>query len=223
MEKNITNDNIEDADQGKMEEDKIFEEKANMDSDVKAKHKKDIMIKVKESEYKRLENEIAEYKDKHLRLYAEFENVRKRMERDKMEFAKYANVGLIAEFLEILDNLERTIAAAKAKHQDYDAFEKGVEMVMKQIYEMLKKNGVKPIDAKGKAFDPHCHEALLQEETDEVDEGIVLEEFQKGYSLQDRIVRTAKVKLSKKKETKETEEVKEYVIDVESSPEEIAE
>ena len=220
MEKDIMKDNSEDVQKQKGSDEATIEEMTDNDSDSKIKHKKDKIIKVKESEYQSLENEIAQYKDKHLRLYAEFENVRKRMERDKMEFAKYANVGLIAEFLEILDNLERTIAAAKAKHQDYDAFEKGVEMVMNQIYEMLKKNGVKPIEAKGKVFDPHCHEALLQEETDEVDEGIVLEEFQKGYSLQDRFVRTAKVKLSKKKAV---EEIKEDVFDFERGSEEIAE
>ena len=217
MEKKSTNENLENIKQKSIDEGKGSEEKKNIGGDVKAKIKKDKMMKIKESEYQKLVSEVAEYKDKHLRLYAEFENVRKRMEREKMEFAKYANVGLISEFLEILDNLERTISAAKAKHQDYDAFEKGIEMVMNQTYEMLKKNGVKSIEAKDKVFDPHYHEALMQEETDEVDEGIVLEEFQKGYFVQDRVVRTAKVKLSKKKE------VKEEVIDVEGSSEEVTE
>lgn len=220
MENNKTNGGLKDTKNNSIDECDASDEKENADADaeVDGKAKKDKIMKIKESEYQKLVNEVAEYKDKHLRLYAEFENVRKRMDREKMEFAKYANVGLIAEFLEILDNLERTISAAKAKHQDYDAFEKGVEIVMNQTYEMLKKNGVKPIEAKGKAFDPHCHEALMQEETDDVDEGMVLEEFQKGYFVQDRVVRTAKVKLSKKKEAKE--ELKEEGIDVQGSSEE---
>ena len=183
----------------------------------KEKPKKEKTMKIKESEYQKLVSDAAEFKDKHLRLYAEFDNARKRMEREKMEFAKYANIELIAEFLEILDNLERTIESATAKHEDYAAFVKGIEMVMNQTHEMLKKNGVKPIEATGKVFDPHCHEALMQVESDDVDEGVVLEEFQKGYSINDRVIRTTKVKLAKKCEVKKETEIKQETIDVESS------
>ena len=151
------------------------------------------------ADHKKLQEELAQYKEKYIRLYAEFENARKRMEREKLEFTKYANEGLILEFLGILDDLERTVEAAKAKHEDYEAFLKGVELVMAHIFEMLKKNGVKPIEAKGKKFDPHCHEVLLQEETDQFEDEAVIEELQKGYCLGDRIVRTAKVKIAKKK------------------------
>ena len=92
---------------------------------------------------------------------------------------------------------------AKAQHQDYEAFSKGVGMVMKHIYDVFKKNGVKQIEAKGKMFDPHCQEILMQEETDAVKEGIVTEEFQKGYYLGDKVVRTAKVKVAKAKSKEE--------------------
>ena len=161
-------------------------------------------------EYQRLLGEVAEYKDKHIRLLAEFENARKRMDRDKSEFIKYANEGLLAQFLDILDDLERTVQAAQEKHQDYTSFLKGVEMVMNRIYDILKKSGVKPMDVKGKMFDPHCHEPLLQEESKDVPEGTILEELQKGYFYHDRVMRTAKVKLAKKLELekKETEEKK---------------
>ena len=159
----------------------------------------DKMRKIKESEYRKILSEFEEYKDKYYRVHAEFENVRKRMERDKLEFLKYANEGLIAEFLTILDNLERSVEAARTKHEDYDAFLKGIEMIMAHIHEMLKKNGVKPIQAKGQIFDPHSHEVLLQEETDEGEDGVVVEELQKGYYFQDRVIRTAKVKVAKKK------------------------
>ncbi|HNV23409.1 MAG TPA: nucleotide exchange factor GrpE [Candidatus Omnitrophota bacterium] len=149
-------------------------------------------------EYQRLLGEVAEYKDKNIRLLAEFENARKRMDRDKMEFIKYANEGLIIQFLDILDDLERAVRVAEEKHQDYDSFLKGVEMIMNRIYDVLKKSGVKPMDVKGKLFDPHCHEPLLQEETKEAQEGTILEELQKGYFYHDRVIRTAKVKLAKK-------------------------
>lgn len=149
-----------------------------------------------QAEYLQLKKEAAEYKDKYLRLLAEFDNARKRYERERVEFVKYATEGIIGEFLSILDDLQRTVAAANAKHQDYDAFLKGTEMVMAHIYEMLKKNGVKPIEAIGKKFDPHCHEVLMQEPSPAHEDGTVLEELQKGYAMGDRVIRTAKVKVA---------------------------
>jgi molecular chaperone GrpE len=92
------------------------------------------------------------------------------------------------------------VEAAQAKHEDYEAFLKGVEMIMAQIHEMLKKNDVKPIESRGLMFDPHRHEVLMQEETDGHEEGTVLDEFQKGYILGDRVIRTSKVKVAKKSE-----------------------
>lgn len=162
-----------------------------------AQHEK--KIELQEADYKKLQEELSQAKDKYVRLYAEFENVRKRMEREKQEFIKYANEELIVEFLEILDNLERSIQAALTKHEDYAAFLKGIEIVMGHIHDLLKKNGVRVIECKGKKFDPHCHEVLLQEETDQGDDGMVIEELQKGYMLEDKVIRTAKVKVSKKK------------------------
>lgn len=161
------------------------------------------MITVKESDYQNMALSLTEYKDKYLRLFAEFENARKRMDREKMEFVKYANEGLIQEFLAILDDLERSVEAAKTKHEDYEAFLKGIEMVMAHVYEMLKKNGVKPIEAKGKKFDPNFHEPLMQEQNDQVPEMTILDEFQKGYMLGDKVVRTAKVKVATAKGAKE--------------------
>lgn len=160
------------------------------------------MVSLKESEYKKLLSELAEYRDKHLRVCAEFDNARKRMDREKSDFVKYANQDLLIDFLDILDDLERSVEAAKANHEDYDAFLKGIEMVMAHVYDLLKKNDVKPIQAKGKMFDPHSHEALLQEERDDVEEGTVLDEFQKGYMMGDKVIRTNKVKVSKKPETR---------------------
>ena len=148
------------------------------------------------TDYEKLQKELAEAKDKYVRLYAEFDNVRKRMEREKQEFFKYANEDVLTEFLNILDNLERTVEVAQKGHGNYSEFLKGVEMVMAQVYEMLKRNGVVPIEAKGKKFDPHYHEILMQEETAETPEGTVLEEFQKGYMYHDRVLRTVKIKIA---------------------------
>ena len=100
------------------------------------------------------------------------------------------------EFLNILDDLQRIVDAASARHQDYESFLKGVEMIMAHLYDMLKRNGLKAVESVGKKFDPHCHEILMQEQTVQHEDGTILEEFQKGYYLGERIVRTAKVKVA---------------------------
>jgi molecular chaperone GrpE len=166
----------------------------------KNKKEKTIEPKVlKETEYQKFRREAQDYKDKYIRLLAEFENMRKRSERERIEFVKYANEELLASFLGVLDDLERSVVAAKTKHQDYDAFLKGIELVMARVYELLRKHQVRPIEAVGKKFDPHFHEPLMQEETDEAAEGMVMEEFQKGYMLGERVIRTSKVKVAKSK------------------------
>lgn len=161
------------------------------------KEKTDKIIEIKESEYNRITTEAAEFRDKYIRLFAEFDNARKRMERDRIEFIKYANEDLLLEFLGVFDNLELSLQSAKQKH-DHDALIKGIEMVLSQAQELLKKNGVVPIEAKGKLFDPHAHEILLQEENDDHEDGTVLAELQKGYRLGEKVIRTVKVKVSTK-------------------------
>ncbi len=151
-------------------------------------------------EFEKLANGAAkaqEYWDKFLRQQADFENIRKRMERERLEFQKYANEDVIVDLLGILDDLERSVEAAEKKQENFDAFLKGIEMILVHLYDLLKRYGVKPIVAKGGKFDPHVHEALMQTETPEHRDGEVLEELQKGYKLNDRVVRTAKVRVAK--------------------------
>lgn len=159
------------------------------------------IITLKEAEYLKLKEEAdiaREYWERLLRLQADFENTRKRLEREKQDFVKFANEGIISELLNVLDDLERTVELAQEKHEDLPAFLKGVEMILAHLYEMLKEYGVKPIDSQGKLFDPHLHEALMQVENKDLPENTIVEELQKGYSLNDRVIRTAKVKVSKK-------------------------
>jgi molecular chaperone GrpE len=158
-------------------------------------------VTLTQEEYSKLKQDsekAKEYSDKILRLQADFDNIRKRSEREKQEFIKFANEGLIAELLNILDDLERAVELAESKHQDLPVFLKGIEMILAHLYQMLKEHGVKPIDAQGKIFDPHFHEALMQVEDKNMPEHTVLEEMQKGYLLNDRVLRTSKVKVSKK-------------------------
>ncbi len=186
-------------------EDKKPEQKDNKKQPENAKEEK--LISLKESEYLKLKagaEKAQEYWDKLLRLQADFENTRKRLEREKQEFAKFANENIILELLNILDDLERTVELAQAKHQDLAAFLKGVEMVLAHLYEILKEYGVKPIESEGKIFDPNFHEALTQVENKDVPEHTIIEELQKGYLLNQRVIRTAKVKVSKKVEGNKT-------------------
>lgn len=183
----------------------IFKHMSKTEKENKQEEKQDQkeeMVQIKESELKKLREDAAkanEYWERILRLQAEFDNAKKRMEKEKFEFTKYANEDIILELLGILDDLERSIEAAQTKHEDPQAFLKGIEMILAHLYEMLKKKGIKPIEAKGKKFDPHLHEALMQEESDKFDEDAVMEEFQKGYTLEDRVIRTSKVKVATKK------------------------
>jgi len=158
-------------------------------------------VTLKESEYLKLKEDsekAKEYWDKLLRLQADFDNTRKRLEKEKQDFVKFANEGIIFELLNVLDDLERTVDLAQSKHEDLAAFLKGVEMILAHLYEMLKEYGVKTIEAEGKIFDPHFHEALMQIENKDLPEHTIVEELQKGYLLNDRVIRTSKVKVSKK-------------------------
>lgn len=139
-----------------------------------------------------------EYFDKCVRLQADCENIRKRVEKEKADFVKYANEGVILDVLNVLDDLERTVALASKDHDEStQVFLKGVEMILAHLYDVLKKNGVSVMESKGVAFDPHRHEALLQIEDASVPENTVVEEMQKGYLLYDRVIRTAKVGVSR--------------------------
>jgi len=158
-------------------------------------------VTLKESEYLSLKEAADKAKglsEQCLRLQADFENTRKRLEREKQDFIKFANEGIILELLNVLDDLERSISLAETHKEDLPAFLKGVEMILAHLYEMLKEYGLKPIEAEGKIFDPHYHEALLQVEDKELPEHTVVEELQRGYLLNERVIRTAKVKVSKK-------------------------
>lgn len=144
--------------------------------------------------------EAAETYDRLLRLSAEFENYKKRIQRQMEESKKYANEELIKDLLSVVDNLERALSAAGEKKADTDAsMAEGIEMTLNEILKILKKHNVTPVEAMGKPFDPAYHEALMQEETDEYPENTVVGEMQKGYLLHDRLIRPAMVSVSKAK------------------------
>ena len=184
-----------------MAEEKTNQKEEKKQTENQKEKQEEKIITLKESEYLELKEEAEkakEYWDKILRLQADFDNSRKRLEKEKQDFVKFANEGIILELLNVLDDLERTVGLAESQHQDLSSFLKGVEMILAHLYEMLKEYGVKPIEAEGKLFDPHLHEAMMQVENKEIPEHTVTEEMQKGYLLNDRVIRTAKVKVAKK-------------------------
>jgi molecular chaperone GrpE len=144
--------------------------------------------------------EAAEANEKYLRTYADFENYRKRMQRDLTEFRKYANEQLALELLPVVDHLGLALKHAGNPGEGVQGLQEGVELVYKQFRDVLEKFGVKVFSAEGEPFDPARHDALMQVETDDIPENTVVAVLQDGYLYYDKVLRHAKVSVSKKPE-----------------------
>lgn len=171
--------------------------KREISRDKSAKEKKlEKRVKELEDEVGRLQEEKSELNNSYLRKHAEFENFRKRMLKDKEDAIRYANGGLLSDLLGILDDFERALLSSM-ESKDFDSFHSGVEMIEKQMVRMLERNwGLKRFDSEGEEFDPEKHEAIAMEDRDDHDSQVVLQDFQKGYMLHDRVLRHAKVKVA---------------------------
>ena len=142
------------------------------------------------------ERQAQEYYERLLRLTAEFDNYKKRMAREKADFMRYANESLIKDLLESLDNLER--ALSHEAENGTEGLAEGVRLTLKMLLETLARHGVKPVEAIGQPFDPNFHEAVSQAGADHVANNHVIEEYQRGYLLHDRLLRPAMVLVCKK-------------------------
>lgn len=148
-----------------------------------------------------------------LRKHADFENFRKRSEKEKREYQSYALSEFMLELLPILDNFERALA-----HPDEGGgaeYRKGVELIHRQFRDLMEKKGLKAIETVGQVFDPNFHEAILREERNDLPENTILAELQKGYFFRDKLLRPAMVKVSFRKEQPEEEDPQIEIIDVE--------
>lgn len=145
----------------------------------------------------KLAEELAETKDRLLRLAADFENFKKISAREQQNVMKFANENLILQMLPIKDSLEQAVIAGKRSGDNNDVVV-GIDMVLKQLNDMMVKAGVEIISAHGQPFDPSRHEAMGYQEDDSVDENIVVQEYQKGYLLNGRLLRPARVVLAKR-------------------------
>jgi molecular chaperone GrpE len=146
------------------------------------------------SELADLQRERDDYKDRWLRKGAEFDNYRKRVERERREQADQAVVDLLQELLLVVDDFDRALTVGG---DEGGAYRKGVELIHGKLHDLLRKQGVKAMDVIGADFDPNVHMAVMHEESPEHREGEVIGELQKGYLLNDRLLRPAMVKVAK--------------------------
>jgi len=142
------------------------------------------------------EQQAQEYYERLLRLTAEFDNYKKRMAREKTDFMRYANENLVKDLLESVDNLER--ALSHEAENGSEGLAEGLRLTLKMLLETLARHGVKPVEAIGQPFDPNFHEAVSQTGVDHVDNNHVIEEYQRGYLLHDRLLRPAMVLVCRK-------------------------
>ena len=174
-----------------------------IDADSEASPEAEALANLK-AEYEAYKAESEERHDQMLRTIAEFDNSRKRAEREKEESLKYALESFVKELIPTIDSIERAIQSTK-ESQDFDALVEGVEMIHKGFLSAFEKRGVTPIEAVNELFDPMQHEAVLHVESEDVPENRVIEEWQKGYMLHNRVIRPSMVSVSKGKGEQVTE------------------
>ena len=149
----------------------------------------------------KMETQLNESRDEYLRLYAEFENYKKRAAKDKEQVSKYANESILLDILPTLDHLEIALKHARDNAEDdapKDGLAEGVEMTLRELIRTLDRYGLSVIEAEGKEFDPEFHHAVSQAERDDMDEGMVVEELRRGYVYNGKVVRATMVAVSKK-------------------------
>ena len=180
-------------------ENKTIEEKEDK-KEMENREEKEATVASLEKKLEEKEKELAECKDKMLRLAAELENFKKRVEREKLEHMKFDLEEFAKELLPFLDNLERAVAVAK-ETKDMEKMIEGIELTLSGYFKTLERFGLKTFVAEGQRFDPNYHEALSVEENPDVEENTVLKELLRGYTLHDRVIRPALVVVSKKNQS----------------------
>jgi molecular chaperone GrpE len=144
------------------------------------------------AERDRIAGEKAEVEDRLRRAWAEFENARRRAERERSDFLQFAAADLVRSLLPILDDFERALKTETADKE----YARGVELIYQRLYETLKRMGLEPIDTQGKKFDPNLHEAVQREQTDAAEDQAILGELQRGYNFKGKLLRPAWVKVA---------------------------
>jgi molecular chaperone GrpE len=152
---------------------------------------------VEVSEMDKIKEELEECRDKYLRQIAESENMRKRLQKEKQEGAQYAVSNILSEFLSPIDHMENALKFTQSMSDEVKHWGLGFQMILTQFKDVLANNGVQPVEAMGKEFDPNVHEAIEMVEGSESPPGIVVEECVKGYKMGSKLIRPARVKVAK--------------------------
>ena len=146
-------------------------------------------VMITDEELRGLQKEVSEYKDKYLRLLADADNARKRMQKEKQELTRYAMETLIVQFLPPLDNLENALGFAQEMSDEVRNWAFGFQMILAQFKDILAQNGISSIEAHGLPFNPHLHEAIEMVESTTFSPGIIIEECVRGYKMGEKIIR----------------------------------
>jgi molecular chaperone GrpE len=175
----------------KQELEKLKKDLTRLESEIEEKNEE---LQKKDEKIQNKEDKVNDYHSQVLRLQADFDNYKKRSEKEFKEYVKYANEGLILKVIDAYEDLERALKA----DQSHDLKE-GVKMIHKKLKDILEGEGLCEIEARGEKFDPYKHEALMVEDHEDYDEGSVIEELGKGYTLDSKVIKYSKVKVCKKK------------------------
>lgn len=157
----------------------------------------DLDINALQQEIESLKCSVEDTQNSYLRVMADFDNYRKRQRDEVTRLNGLVREDLILKLLPLIDNFDRTLQAAEAEHS-YESLVEGVTLTLKHILEMLAREGLQPIEAVGMQFDPEYHEALMLEETDEYEDNTIIEEIEKGYTLNGKVLRPSRVKVATK-------------------------
>ncbi len=157
------------------------------------------LVSIDKEELEKLKAEVKDHQDKYLRLLAESENVRKRLQKEKSDLQAYARENIICEFLNPIDHFENALNFREGISEEVKNWMVGFEMILTQFKDVLSQNGIRPIESMGKVFDPHYHEALETEESEEHPVNTIIKEYVRGYQMGARVIRPSKVRVTKKK------------------------
>tara|TARA_B100001996_G_scaffold365708_1_gene335817 strand:+ start:137 stop:817 length:681 start_codon:yes stop_codon:yes gene_type:complete len=210
MEKEKQNDEYETQEDNKPEDLKETQDE-NLDEIIDNEKEENSEEEIVQTDDDKSKEEIRSLKEEKIRVLAEMENLRKRFDREKIDSIKYGSVNFARDILSPIDNLERALSAINKEEghpQSIKNLIEGLLMVKKEILNALEKNGITKIDTVNKKFDPNLHQAMMEIEDDNLDEGVVIQEIQTGYMMHDRLLRPAMVGVSKKSKQQSETEIK---------------
>ena len=186
-----TSNSVENTESNNSQDVETNEEAANKD----ASNEEDENVDPKDQEIERLQQLANDNEEKYLRLYAEFENYKRRIQNENKINKTYQAQGVLTDILPTIDNIERALQI-EGDDDSFKSLQKGVQMVHESLLRALKDNGLEEIESEGQTFDPNVHQAVVQDDNPEYESGVITQELQKGYKLKDRVLRPSMVKVN---------------------------